>query len=83
MQGLRTEVDTLRARVAVQDSLVGLLRLNEADLKTVTLKQDTVIRELRSEWGSERVAKRRWRAVAIYGVPLSLVLGFLAGVVAG
>jgi len=83
VQGLRTEVDTLRTRIAVQDSLVRLLKLNEADLRTVTVKQDTVISELRAEWGAERVAKRRWRAVALYGVPLSLLIGFLAGAVAG
>ena len=83
VDGLQTEVGALRSRVALQDSLAGLLRQNEADLRRVTVKQDTVIRELRMEWGEERASKRRWRSVAIFGVPLSLLLGFVAGAVAG
>ena len=33
---------------------------------------------LAAEWGAERVWKRRWRSVALLGVPLSLLLGFVA-----
>ncbi len=83
IRGLQTEIDTLRARVSTQDSLSLLLRRNEADLRVVTVKQDTVIGELRAEWGGERVSKRRWRSVALFGIPVSILLGFVAGAVAG
>lgn len=83
VRGLRAEVDSLRERVSLGDSLTALLRRNDADLRAITVRQDTVISELRAEWGAERVSKRRWRSVALFGVPLSLLLGFVAGAVAG
>lgn len=83
VRGLQTEVDTLRARIAAQDSLALLLRRNEADLRRAVEKQDSVVGELRAEWGAERATRRRWRSIAVFGVPLSLLLGFVAGAVAG